>query len=178
MLPRARPAPLSNQTCPVRSRFYDVYGQASTSGAAHNSQKFDAFSKTSDHFVSPLYLINAHEAVLSFDSLLSSQSLQWLLKLPLPPPPLPLSSRLWPSGPVPRMLVSSASRCTSLEECVTYPWSLVPDHASNSAQCISEEDLEVYDGVPAGKYTIGLGQKFMAFADDREDINSMALTGT
>ncbi|KAF8504446.1 hydroxymethylglutaryl-CoA synthase [Russula emetica] len=43
-------------------------------------------------------------------------------------------------------------------------------------RCISEVDLEVYDGVPAGKYTIGLGQKFMAFADDREDINSMALT--
>ncbi|KAI0281777.1 hydroxymethylglutaryl-CoA synthase [Russula aff. rugulosa BPL654] len=43
-------------------------------------------------------------------------------------------------------------------------------------RCISEEDLEVYDGVAKGKYTIGLGQKFMAFADDREDINSMALT--
>jgi len=49
---------------------------------------------------------------------------------------------------------------------------------SNPSQCISEEDLEVYDGVSQGKYTIGLGQKFMAFADDREDINSMALTGT
>jgi hydroxymethylglutaryl-CoA synthase len=36
----------------------------------------------------------------------------------------------------------------------------------------------VYDGVKAGKYTIGLGQSYMAFADDREDINSMALTGT
>ncbi|KAH9072905.1 hydroxymethylglutaryl-CoA synthase [Lactarius deliciosus] len=34
-------------------------------------------------------------------------------------------------------------------------------------RCISEEDLEVYDGVAKGKYTIGLGQ---------EDINSMALT--
>lgn len=64
---------------------------------------------------------------------------------------------------------------------VRYHLSSVPlfvNHASNSAQCISEEDLEVYDGVPTGKYTIGLGQKFMAFADDREDINSMALTGT
>jgi 3-hydroxy-3-methylglutaryl CoA synthase len=27
-----------------------------------------------------------------------------------------------------------------------------------------------------GKYTIGLGQKSMAFVDDREDINSMAMT--
>ena len=44
-------------------------------------------------------------------------------------------------------------------------------------KCISEEDLEVYDGVSKGKYTIGLGQSYMAFTDDREDINSMALTG-
>ncbi|EIM88708.1 hydroxymethylglutaryl-CoA synthase [Stereum hirsutum FP-91666 SS1] len=43
-------------------------------------------------------------------------------------------------------------------------------------RCISEEDLEVYDGVAKGKYTIGLGQSYMAFADDREDINSIALT--
>lgn len=45
-------------------------------------------------------------------------------------------------------------------------------------QCISEEALEQFDGVPAGKYTIGLGQKFMVFTDDREDINSFALNGT
>ena len=45
-------------------------------------------------------------------------------------------------------------------------------------QCISEEELEVFDSVPKGKYTIGLGQKFMACCDDREDINSFALTGT
>ena len=44
-------------------------------------------------------------------------------------------------------------------------------------QCISEEELEVFDNVPKGKYTIGLGQKFMACCDDREDINSFALTG-
>ncbi|KAI0052049.1 hydroxymethylglutaryl-CoA synthase [Auriscalpium vulgare] len=43
-------------------------------------------------------------------------------------------------------------------------------------RCISEEELEVFDGVAKGKYTIGLGQSYMAFADDREDINSMALT--
>ena len=29
----------------------------------------------------------------------------------------------------------------------------------------------------AGKYTIGLGQLKMAFAGDREDVNSIALTG-
>ncbi|TDL26747.1 hydroxymethylglutaryl-CoA synthase [Rickenella mellea] len=43
-------------------------------------------------------------------------------------------------------------------------------------RCISEEDLEVFDGVAKGKYTIGLGQQFMACTDDREDINSFALS--
>ncbi|KAF7985183.1 hypothetical protein HWV62_7782 [Athelia sp. TMB] len=42
-------------------------------------------------------------------------------------------------------------------------------------RCISEEDLEVFDGVSKGKYTIGLGQQFMSCCDDREDINSFAL---
>lgn len=43
-------------------------------------------------------------------------------------------------------------------------------------RCISEEDLEAFDGVSKGKYTIGLGQEYMACTDDREDINSFALT--
>ncbi|KZT21597.1 hydroxymethylglutaryl-CoA synthase [Neolentinus lepideus HHB14362 ss-1] len=43
-------------------------------------------------------------------------------------------------------------------------------------RCISEEELEEFDGVPKGKYTIGLGQQYMACTDDREDINSFALT--
>ncbi|WOO83275.1 Hydroxymethylglutaryl-CoA synthase [Vanrija pseudolonga] len=43
-------------------------------------------------------------------------------------------------------------------------------------RCISEDDLEEFDGVSKGKYTIGLGQKFMAFTDDTEDINSVALS--
>ncbi|KAF7308390.1 3-hydroxy-3-methylglutaryl coenzyme A synthase [Mycena chlorophos] len=42
-------------------------------------------------------------------------------------------------------------------------------------RCISEADLEVFDGVSTGKYTIGLGQEYMAWPDDREDINSFAL---
>ncbi|KAH8833394.1 hydroxymethylglutaryl-coenzyme A synthase C terminal-domain-containing protein [Flagelloscypha sp. PMI_526] len=42
-------------------------------------------------------------------------------------------------------------------------------------RCISEADLEQYDGVSQGKYTIGLGQEYMAWPDDREDINSFAL---
>ncbi|CAE7090669.1 unnamed protein product [Rhizoctonia solani] len=43
-------------------------------------------------------------------------------------------------------------------------------------RCVSEVDLETYDGVSAGKYTVGLGQEFMAYTDDREDINSFALS--
>ncbi|KIY49939.1 hydroxymethylglutaryl-CoA synthase [Fistulina hepatica ATCC 64428] len=42
-------------------------------------------------------------------------------------------------------------------------------------RCVSEADLEEFDGVSKGKYTIGLGQKYMAWPDDREDINSFAL---
>lgn len=37
--------------------------------------------------------------------------------------------------------------------------------------------MEAFDGVSAGKYTIGLGTERMAFCDDREDIHSMSLTG-
>ena len=44
-------------------------------------------------------------------------------------------------------------------------------------QCVSETDLEEFDGVSKGKYTIGLGQEYMAWPDDREDINSFALNG-
>ncbi|KAL8900469.1 MAG: hypothetical protein Q9207_005684 [Kuettlingeria erythrocarpa] len=43
-------------------------------------------------------------------------------------------------------------------------------------QYVDQGDLEKYDGVGAGKYTIGLGQTRMSFCDDREDINSIALT--
>ncbi|KDQ26574.1 hypothetical protein PLEOSDRAFT_1071633 [Pleurotus ostreatus PC15] len=42
-------------------------------------------------------------------------------------------------------------------------------------RCISEAELEEFDGVSKGKYTIGLGQEYMAWPDDREDINSFAL---
>lgn len=41
---------------------------------------------------------------------------------------------------------------------------------------VCQEKLEKYDGVGQGKYTIGLGQKKMAFCNDQEDINSMCLT--
>lgn len=44
------------------------------------------------------------------------------------------------------------------------------------SQYVDQAKLEKYDGVPAGKYTIGLGQKKMGFCSDREDINSLCLT--
>ncbi|XP_008208687.1 hydroxymethylglutaryl-CoA synthase 1 [Nasonia vitripennis] len=44
------------------------------------------------------------------------------------------------------------------------------------AQYVDQTDLEKFDGVSAGKYTIGLGQSRMGFCNDREDINSLCLT--
>ncbi|KAF9355862.1 Hydroxymethylglutaryl-CoA synthase, cytoplasmic [Mortierella sp. AD094] len=41
---------------------------------------------------------------------------------------------------------------------------------------VDQTELEQFDGVSAGKYTIGLGQNQMAVCDDREDINSISLT--
>jgi hypothetical protein len=34
-----------------------------------------------------------------------------------------------------------------------------------------QSELEKFDGVSTGKYTIGLGQTKMSFYDDREDIH-------
>ncbi len=42
--------------------------------------------------------------------------------------------------------------------------------------CVDHTELEKYDGVGAGKYTIGLGQTRMGFCGDLEDINSLCLT--
>ncbi|MCJ1300414.1 3-hydroxy-3-methylglutaryl coenzyme A synthase [Hypocenomyce scalaris] len=44
------------------------------------------------------------------------------------------------------------------------------------SQCVDQAELEKFDGVSQGKYTIGLGQTKMSFCDDREDIYSMCLT--
>jgi hypothetical protein len=35
-------------------------------------------------------------------------------------------------------------------------------------QYVEQSELEKFDGVSAGKYTIGLGQTKMSFCDDRE----------
>ena len=44
------------------------------------------------------------------------------------------------------------------------------------SQYVDQTELETFDGVSAGKYTIGLGQGKMGFCSDREDINSLCLT--
>jgi len=41
---------------------------------------------------------------------------------------------------------------------------------------VDQTELEQFDGVSAGKYTLGLGQSRMGFCTDREDINSLCLT--
>ncbi|TRY76140.1 hypothetical protein DNTS_002851 [Danionella cerebrum] len=44
------------------------------------------------------------------------------------------------------------------------------------SQYVDQAELEEFDGVGAGKYTIGLGQARMGFCSDREDIGSLCLT--
>jgi hydroxymethylglutaryl-CoA synthase len=46
------------------------------------------------------------------------------------------------------------------------------------SQYVEQSELEKFDGVATGKYTIGLGQTKMSFCDDREDIYSFSLTVT
>ncbi|EHH50222.1 hydroxymethylglutaryl-CoA synthase, mitochondrial [Macaca nemestrina] len=44
------------------------------------------------------------------------------------------------------------------------------------AQYVDQTDLEKYNNVEAGKYTVGLGQTRMGFCSVQEDINSLCLT--
>lgn len=44
-------------------------------------------------------------------------------------------------------------------------------------QYVDQKELEAFDGVAEGKYTIGLGQTKMAVCPDIHDINSICLTG-
>lgn len=44
------------------------------------------------------------------------------------------------------------------------------------SQYVDQSELEDFDAVSKGKYTIGLGQDKMGFCSDREDINSLCLT--
>lgn len=41
---------------------------------------------------------------------------------------------------------------------------------------VSQSNLEAFDGVAAGKYTVGLGQEQMGFCGPREDVTSLMLT--
>lgn len=41
---------------------------------------------------------------------------------------------------------------------------------------VDQNELEVFDEVSTGKYTIGLGQSKMGYCTDREDVNSLCLT--
>jgi len=41
---------------------------------------------------------------------------------------------------------------------------------------VDQKELEKFDGVSQGKYTLGLGQDAMGFTGDQEDVNSMSLT--
>ena len=41
---------------------------------------------------------------------------------------------------------------------------------------IHQSELEAHSGVPAGKYTAGLGQQGLAITGDAEDIHSICLT--
>lgn len=41
---------------------------------------------------------------------------------------------------------------------------------------VAQEKLELFDGVSSGKYTIGLGQSYMSFVTDCEDVISLSLT--
>ena len=43
-------------------------------------------------------------------------------------------------------------------------------------QYVDQTELEQFDGVSPGKYTLGLGQARMGYCTDREDINSLCLT--
>ena len=43
-------------------------------------------------------------------------------------------------------------------------------------QYVDQSELESFDGVSKGKYTVGLGQLKMGFCEDREDIHSVCLT--
>ena len=42
------------------------------------------------------------------------------------------------------------------------------DLTDSTLQCVDQAELEKFDGVSQGKYTIGLGQTKMSFCDDRE----------
>lgn len=70
---------------------------------------------------------------------------------------------------------------TKVQPPVEYRWvptnvGIVGTEVYFPAEYVSQEELEAFDGVGAGKYSKGLGQKNMAVCDNREDIVSMCMT--
>jgi 3-hydroxy-3-methylglutaryl CoA synthase len=49
--------------------------------------------------------------------------------------------------------------------------------ANSILKCVDQGELEKFDGVGKGKYTIGLGQTQMSFCDDREGMNGQDILG-
>ena len=147
--------------------------------AVDNSNNLTPFSKTSDDFIRSL-LFNKWSPTTPFAIplffLLSTMAIETAPSTVSPPTPSVFDSQA--ERPRPQD-VGILGLEMYFPQRVRYPPSalFLSTVRLTTFQCISEEDLEVYDGVSRGKYTIGLGQSYMAFADDREDINSMALTG-
>jgi hypothetical protein len=81
---------------------------------------------------------------------------------------------------IPFCLVWSMAR--SLGASAAVPWSPLAvfrasDTVFRDSSFVSSRFSEKFDNASPGKYTNGLGQLNMAFFTDREDINSIALTG-
>jgi len=55
---------------------------------------------------------------------------------------------------------------------------IVAMEAYTPSTFVRQSDLEAHDGVPSGKYAIGLGQESMAFCYPEEDVVSMSLNST
>ncbi|XP_053103956.1 hydroxymethylglutaryl-CoA synthase, mitochondrial isoform X1 [Hemicordylus capensis] len=95
---------------------------------------------------------------------------KWALQRPLRPVPFPAvvqqSSFSTDSVHHPTQTVSSWPKDVGILALEVY----------FPSQYVDQVELEKYDGVDAGKYTVGLGQKQMGFCAAHEDINSLCLT--
>jgi hydroxymethylglutaryl-CoA synthase len=70
-----------------------------------------------------------------------------------------------------------ARSCAPCPRALARPSPSLPLSQPKNKTQVDQEDLEAADGAPAGKYTAGLGQRALAFADgDAEDAASMALS--
>ncbi|XP_075772432.1 hydroxymethylglutaryl-CoA synthase, mitochondrial [Pelodiscus sinensis] len=88
-----------------------------------------------------------------------------------------------PLQPAPRMAARqrASSSAASVEQLSQpEPWprdvGILALEVYFPSRYVEQAELERYDGVEAGKYTLGLGQKQMGFCAAHEDINSLCLT--